>query len=126
MVTLARMKTWGVIVVVLLGACAGPVPECVEDAPGSVWSQAVCGEFRGDSVTFIDHGDGTRSLARAVCSDDWSFRCDDTTASGDYDDGIPVCSDIDAAPTCENGEAPRCVVVPCDGTTYYGPGHPGE
>lgn len=114
----------------LLGACAGPVPECVEytrlGGVVDVWPHGLCGEFQGDdSPGVIDHGDGTRSLAMAACGDAWSLGCDaERFFSRDPGGRLPVCASVEEPPTCENGETPRCVVVPCDGTVYYGPGHP--
>ena len=123
------MKIWGAIVALLLGACAGPVPQCVEERPGRVWPAAICGD-PADTIarggrSFVQHGDGTWSLFAAVCTDDWAATCDGDRTTPPLNLGHPTyCAEVDAPPTCENGEVPRCISVPCDGNTYYGPAHP--
>lgn len=118
---------WGFLVAALaLGGCVmdAPEPACVSQGgvPATPYPAAICGDEVRDTAPHI-YEDGNAVIA--VCGDAWSVRCD--TRAIVRDDWVPTCwhGEIGKAPTCDRGGTPHCVVIPCDGETYYGPAHPG-
>jgi hypothetical protein len=138
------MNRWGVMGVVgtlwLALGCVGPTPACVDDGTGQAFVSGACGPFDGENpnVSF-DRATSPTQMAFATCAETWSARC---WPSGEYEldehrgavcferGGTPFA--VGESPLCVGpgyseilDTPPRCVVIPCDGNTYYGPAHPG-
>lgn len=114
------------------GACTGGADgvsseaRCVE-ADGSTSRPAapypVCGE--GPDYYFGEDERGAW-YTNITCHDDWSGSClgKHSVRFDRSDEYINGCTEVGPAPACPDGSAPRCVLIPCDGETYYGPAHP--
>lgn len=99
---------------------------CVEHESPFGWMlnpDPVCGE--GPDHYYGEDEDGAW-FTGATCTDAWSAECSGPrqgwfTHTGEI---ASACTEVGPAPACPDGSAPRCVLIPCDGETYYGPDHP--
>lgn len=117
------------------GACTGGADgvsseaRCVEAETPWGWMVSpypVCGEGPDHYFGEDESGEWYTDFA---CTDAWSGHCEgkdgffwfDRASDDGYVNG---CTEVGPAPACPDGSAPRCVLIPCDGETYYGPDHP--
>ena len=106
-----------VLALVLTSACAVSSPAC---DPGLAWETTCDGRPEGA----FDTPDGLM-FGFAACGDAWEAQCGDppgtslTVGGGGY-----FCEADGTASRCDDGSEAVCMVVPCDGQTYYGPAHP--